>query len=414
MNVQDLFVENNLNEKRKAIADICERSPMFDVATRKVNKRYLEDVNGHWLADFATQSYLGLDFDPHVVNAAINGIQEYGVVVAWCRLVATVDIFNQVEEKIAELVGTEACSVFASTTLLNHGVIPALAGKDGVIFLDKSAHATMYEGAKIARDSGAILVNFQTEDFESLEKLLQQYAHVQKKLILTDGVYSMTGEYANLPQMDRLAKKYNALLFVDDAHGFGVVGENSSESHPYGRRGNGLVRYFGLNYDNIVYIGCFSKAYGAFGSFIACSKKMRSFLISQATPHDLGGAGPAACMSAVLEGLRQNELSGDKKRANIHYLTKKAVTGLKNLGYTLRHTTGFPIINVLLGTSDHIIEISEILYQNHILLTLAPYPMVAKGRESLRITVTTSNTEEEVDQLIRAFALLKESLYLAV
>jgi 8-amino-7-oxononanoate synthase len=207
-----------------------------------------------------------------------------------------------------------------------------------------------------------------------------------------------------------LAKKYGALLFVDDAHGFGVVGENPSDEYPYGHRGNGLVNYFGLNYDNIVYVGCFSKAYGSFGAFIACSKQLRDFLISQATPHDLGGAGPASSMCAVQEGLLINEEQGDHLRQRINTLTQRAVDGLTNLGYRLQHSTKFPIIAVMLGRSEHIIEISEQLYNDHILLTLAPYPMVAKGHEVLRITVTASNTDEEVDQLILAFAKLKPFL----
>lgn len=408
--IQDLFVKDNLSERRETIAEICYKSPMFDVIARKVHKRHLEDINGHWLADFATQSYLGFDFEEDILNANIEAIKKYGGVVAWCRLVATVDLFDKAEKAIAELVGTEACSIFASTTLLNHGVIPALAGNDGVIFLDKSAHATMYEGAKIARDSGAKLISFPQDDFETLESLLKEHKSTTKKLILTDGVYSMTGEYANLPELDLLAKKYNALVFVDDAHGFGVVGENPNKDHPYGHKGNGLIKYFGLDYENMVYVGCFSKAYGSYGSFIACSQKMRDFLLSQATPHDLGGAGPAASMAAVLEGLKINCKRGQEIRSQINRLTKKAIHGLKDLGYTVNNKTGFPIISVWLGSSDHIIDISKILYENHILLTLSPYPMVRKGDEALRITVTTSNTEEEIEQLIKAFTVLKPYL----
>jgi len=410
MNIQDIFIDDNISEQRQMIAEICKNSPMFDVVARKVDNRYLEDDNGHWLADFATQSYLGFDFHPQVIEAAIKGVKEYGAVVAWCRLVATVGPSVKLEQKIAQLVGSEACSIFASTTLLNHGVIPALAGKDGVIFLDKSAHATMYEGAKIARDSGATLVNFPHGDFASLEDLLEKHKTKQKKLILTDGVLSMTGNYANLPEFDRLAKQYDALVFVDDAHGFGVVGENPSEDHPYGHKGNGLINYYGLDLDNMVYIGCLSKAYGSYGSFICCSRKLRSFLLSQATPHDLGGAGPASSMIASLKGLEINKSSGDQRRSKIAHLARKAYKGLEDLGYILSKNTEFPIISVWLGDSENIVEISKLLYQHHILLTLSPYPMVKKGEESLRITVTCTNTEEEVDQLLTAFKILRPYL----
>lgn len=408
--IDEIFIQDNLEGRRKIIAEICSASPMFGVVTRKVHQRSLEDETGHYLADFATQSYLGLDFDPRVIEAAVEGTRKFGTVIAWCRLVSTVNDLTQAEAETAKLVGSEACSIFASTTLLNHGVIPALAGKDGVIFLDKSAHATMYEGAKIARDSGATLVSFPTNDFDVLEKQLKEHQGARKKLILTDGVYSMTGDYADLPRFDALARKYQALVFVDDAHGFGVVGENPSPEFPYGHRGNGLMRYFNLSYDNMVYVGCFSKAYGTFGSFIACSKKLRDFLLSQATPHDLGGSGPASALSALLEGYKINAQEGEEKRARIHRLTQKTIQGLKDLGFVVENKSQFPIVSVFLGKSEDIIEISKILYDNHILLTLAPYPMVQRGKESLRITVTTTNTEEEIDQLLLAFEKLKSFL----
>jgi len=408
--LENLFTENNLSAQRKLISDICKDSPMFDCILHKVKNRQLVDGNGHWLADFATQDYLGFDFEPRVIQAAIHATQEYGTVVAWCRLVATVDLFNRAEQEIANLIGAEAVSIFASTTLLNHGVIPALLGKDGVLFLDKSGHATMYEAGKMARDSGSKLINFPTEDYEALEKLLIEYKDIPKKLIAVDGVNSMTGDYTDLPTLDTLARKYNALVYVDDAHGFGVVGENPDNNHPYGHKGNGLINYFGLNYDNIVYIGCFSKAYGSFGSFIGCSHRMRDFLISQATPHDLGGAGPASAIAALLEGIKINAEKGDEIRQHIYKLTQKALNGLKNLGFDTYNKTSFPIISVPLYNGDLMIEASHILYDNHILLTLAPYPMVKRGNEAFRITVTSINTEEEIDQLILAFGEIKKFL----
>jgi 8-amino-7-oxononanoate synthase len=408
--LETLFTDSNLSAQRKMISDICKSSPMFNCVLHKVKNRHLIDGNGHWLADFATQDYLGFDFEPRVIDAAIEATKQYGTVVAWCRLVATVDLFDRAEQEIAKLIGTEAVSIFASTTLLNHGVIPALLGKDGALFLDKSGHATMYEAGKIARDSGSKLISFPTEDYEALEQLLIENNHISKKLIAVDGVNSMTGDYTNLPVLDKLAKKYDALVYVDDAHGFGVVGENPDINNPYGSKGNGLIKHFGLTYENMLYIGCFSKAYGSFGSFIGCSHKLRDFLISQATPHDLGGAGPASAMAAVLEGVKINAEKGDAIRQRIHILTQRALNGLQDLGFDTYNTTSFPIISVPLYDGDLMIEASHILYQNHILLTLAPYPMVKRGNEAFRITVTSTNTEEEIDQLILAFSKIKEFL----
>lgn len=406
--LEKIFIDKNQNEQRRMIAQICESSPMFDLIVRKIRNRQLYDDNGHLLYDFATQDYLGLGFRPDLLNAVSEGAGKYGINVPWCRLVGTFDIFNQVENRIADLVGSEACNVFASTTLLNHGVIPALLGRNGVLFLDKSGHMTMYEAAKITRDSGSTLVSFPSNDLSALEDLLIEYKDTEKKLICIDGVNSMTGNYSNLPGLDALAEQYNALLYVDDAHGFGVVGENPGDEAPYGYKGNGLVNYFNLDFSHILYIGCFSKAYGSYGSFIACSQRMRTFLISQVTSHDLGGTAPASAMSAVLAGLDINENSGERIRKKIWTLTHQAMNGLRELGFEIDNKTGFPIISVKIKKGSVIVDLSKLLYENNIFLTLSPYPMVKRGKEALRITLTATNTEAEVRQLIKAFSIIKD------
>lgn len=407
--LERVFITENQNVQRRVIAEICDSSPMFDYICHKILNRQITDGNGHVLCDFATQDYLGLSFRPEYLNAVTEGSRMFGVAVPWCRLVGTVELFQQVENIVSRLVGSEACSIFATTTLLNHGVIPALLGKNGLLLLDKSGHMTMYESAKIARDSGSTLVSFPSGDLLNLENLLIQYQDIEKKLICVDGVNSMTGHYSDLPALDALAKKYNALLYIDDAHGFGVVGEQPDDNAPYGYRGNGLVKYFGLDYSNILYVGCFSKAYGAYGAFIACSRRMRNFLISQATPHDLGGTAPASAISAVVAGLKINENEGEAIRRRIWLLTRNAVTSLKRLGFEVSNTTGFPIVSVRINDRNRIIEISKTLYRNHIFLTLSPYPMVKKGDEALRITITAANTEAEIEQLTKAFSVVKNT-----
>jgi 8-amino-7-oxononanoate synthase len=348
--------------------------------------------------------------DPEIIAASKQGLDEYGTLQPWCRLVTVVDNMNQVEEKLAELLGTEAVNIFASTTLLSHGTIPALLGRDGILLLDKSAHATMYEGGKIARDNGSKLVSFRSGDLETLENLLKEHRHIRKKLIAVDGVYSMTGDFADLPKLQELAKAYEALLYIDDAHGFGVIGENPSPDHPFGQRGNGLVRYYGLTYDNILYVGSLAKAFGSMASFIACSKAMREFLLSQSTPHDLGHSARADAMMAALAAIRISAERGDALRDALYQKTRRVIDTLRELGFSVGSTTGFPIINVWLGNSEIMIEASKVLYDNHIILTLAPYPMVTRGNESFRITVTVNNTDEEIEQLIMAFTRLKEFL----
>jgi 8-amino-7-oxononanoate synthase len=280
-------------------------------------------------------------------------------------------------------------------------------GKDGLMFLDKIAHMTMYEAAKMARDSGSKLINFEHEDYTKLEDGLKEHRDNPKKLILVDGAYSMTGNYANLDILAGLARKYNAILYVDDAHGFGVIGENPTESTPYGYKGNGLVRHCAQSYDNILYVGGLSKAYSSLAAFISCSKPMKEFLKAFATPYDLSGPCPTASLQSLLTGLEVNEKIGTQLRGNLFHLTKKTIDGLRDRGFYIDNRTYFPIVSVWIGNTEHLIKASHILWENGILVTLSPYPMVKKGDETLRITVTAANTNDEVDRLLAAFDKIK-------
>jgi 8-amino-7-oxononanoate synthase len=199
-------------------------------------------------------------------------------------------------------------------------------------------------------------------------------------------------------------------LYIDDAHGFGVVGEHPDDSMPFGHKGNGVVKHYGLNYDNILYIGGCSKAYSSLAAFIGCTKEMKTFLQAFATPYDLSGPCPTASLATMLQGLQINEKRGDQIREQLWSVTKKSIEGLRNLGFTVLNKTGFPIVSVRIGNTDDLIATANLLFDEGILVTVAPYPMVKKGDECHRITLTASNTDEEVDQLLAAFKKVKDYL----
>jgi 8-amino-7-oxononanoate synthase len=295
-------------------------------------------------------------------------------------------------------------------TLIHLGVIPSLVGSDGVMLLDKSAHMTMYEAAKGARDSGATLKSFRHGDFDTLESLLNEFKSNPKKLILVDGTYSMTGNYADMPKLSKLARQYDAILYVDDAHGWGVVGERPDEELPYGYRGNGVVRHFDASYENVLYIGGLSKAYSSLAAFVSCDKNLKSFFKAYATPYDLSGPCPTASLQSLITGLAVNEASGDDLRKRLYKLSERTIAGLRDLGFSIDNNTNFPIVSVWIGDSDNLIAASKILWDSGILITLAPYPMVRRGEEMLRITVTAANDGEEVEQLIAAFSKVRDYL----
>jgi 8-amino-7-oxononanoate synthase len=411
MTTEDVMIEANLDENRRSeIRELFTKTKMYNVSALEIKGRQIRVDDTHWIADFASCNYLGLDLDSEMEKAVLPNIEKWGVHPSWCRLVASPDIYNELETKLANLIGTETSFVLPTVTLISIGVIPALVGKSGVLLLDKSAHETMYEAAKIARDSGATLASYRQDDLQVLESLLEEHRENPRKLIMIDGVYSMTGDYPLLPEIVALAKKYNAILYIDDAHGFGVVGEGPTENAPLGHRGNGIVKYFGLDYENILYVGGCSKAYSSLAAFVGCSQKMKTFLEAFATPYDLSGPCPTASLATLLTGLEINEKRGDEYRQKLWDITKSAIDGLREMGFTVMNKTGFPIASVWIGDTDDLVATANILFDEGILVTVAPYPMVRRGDECHRLTFTSANTIEEVHSLLRAFLKVKEYL----
>jgi len=405
------LIEINMSENRRGlIRQMFKTMKQYRVTAEEIKGRKIRTSDNHWVVDFASCNYLGLDLDPEMDKLVTTEIDKWGVHPSWCRLVASPEIYSTLEKKISDLIGTEACVIFPTVTLISIGVLPALVGKTGVLILDKSGHETMYEAAKIARDSGAILESFVQDDFEALEILLKKHTDNPRKVIMVDGAYSMTGDYANLPELMKLAKKYDALVYIDDAHGFGVVGENPSDEFPLGHKGNGIVKYFGMDYENIIYVGGCSKAYSSLAAFVGCSKEMKTFIEAFATPYDLSGPCPTASLATLLQGLEINEKRGEEYRKILYELTDKAIKGLRDLGYTVLNKTGFPIVSVQIGDTEKLIETANVLFDEGILVTVCPYPMMKKGEEVHRITMTSANTQEEVDQLIRSFEKIKKYL----
>ena len=294
----DSIIERNLQSQRSTIHQILAASRMYDADAVQIDGRMIK-IDGAWVADFASCNYLGFDLESSLIEAVEPALRRWGIHPSWCRLVASPHLYTQCEEVLAELTGSPKFLILPTVTLISIGVIPALMGKEGVMFLDKSAHMTMYEACKMARDSGAKLKSFPHGDLDHLAQLLSDHKHEQKKLILIDGVYSMTGNYPDLVRISNLAKEHDAIVYIDDAHGFGVVGERPDDKLPYGYRGNGIVKRAGLRYeeDHLMYVAGFSKAYSSLAAGVACSAATQAFIKAYATPYDLSGPCPTASLA---------------------------------------------------------------------------------------------------------------------
>jgi 8-amino-7-oxononanoate synthase len=216
-----------------------------------------------------------------------------------------------------------------------------------------------------------------------------------------DGVNSMTGNAPDLAEFARIARRYDAMLYVDDAHGFGVIGERASdESSPFGKRGNSVVRHCGESYDRVVLVAGFSKSYSSLAAFVACPTELKELLKTAAPPYLYSGPSPIASLATVLVGLDVNETRGDAIRADLWRKTDKVIQCLDHLGVHTPNRSGFPIIEVPLARHDDIDAAGRFLFEHGIYVTLAAYPLVPKSEVGFRIQMTAANTEAEVDQLV--------------
>jgi 8-amino-7-oxononanoate synthase len=219
-------------------------------------------------------------------------------------------------------------------------------------------------------------------------------------MICIDGVNSMTGNAPDLAAFAELARAHDVILYVDDAHGFGVIGERSpAEACDYGLRGNSIVRHVGESYENIVLVGGFSKAYSSLLAYIACPTALKQVLKTAAPPYLYSGPSPVASLATVLEGLRVNEERGEQLRAKLHRLTWRVLDRLAELGVSTPNESGFPIIEVPLADPDTVDEVGNLLFDRGIYVTMAVYPLVPREEVGFRLQLTAANTDEQVDHL---------------
>lgn len=378
--------------------------PMMDAVIEEVRGRRIR-VGDRWLADFASCNYLGFDLHPEIMAAVEPLVRKWGTHPSWSRLLGNPRPYVEIEEQLTALLGAPDTLVLPTITLIHTSVIPALAGQ-GAVLVDSQAHKTIYEGAAIARGAGASLHRVRAGDAGHLVEVLESLPADISKLVCLDGVNSMTGNAPDLPLYARICREHGALLYVDDAHGFGVIGESPSSGSPWGRRGNSIVRYFGECYDNIVLVAGFSKAYSSLAAFLALPTKLKNYLKVAASPYLYSGPSPTASLATVLAGLRVNETEGDAIRADLHRKTSLVLDQVRRLGLRTLNTSGFPVIELPLGRADDIDAVGRFLFERGIYVTLAPYPLVPKSQVGFRVQVTAANEDSEVQQLNEVLAEL--------
>jgi 8-amino-7-oxononanoate synthase len=386
------------------LAELQRSNPMTDAVVDEIEGRRIR-IGERWLVDFASCNYLGFDLERSIMNRVPEYLERWGTHPSWSRLLGSPVLYEQIERRLTKLLGCEDTLILPTITLIHLSVIPVLAG-GGTIYVDRRAHKTIYEGCQFASLRGATIKRFEHEDPEDLERMLGEPAR-GPRLICMDGVNSMTGNAPDLVRFADLARAHDAILYVDDAHGFGVVGERTSRDlSPFGSRGNGLVRYFGENYDNIVFVAGLSKAYSSLAAFIACPPELKRLLKTAAPPYLYSGPSPTASLATVIAGLDLNDLRGDQIRANLWEKTDIVLRCLERLGVHTPNRSGFPIVEIPLARHEDVDAVGRFLFEQGIYVTLAAYPLVPRSEVGFRVQVTAANTLGEIEYLTDVLAKL--------
>jgi 7-keto-8-aminopelargonate synthetase-like enzyme len=355
-------------------------------------------IGDQWLADFASCNYLGFDLEPQIIESVHSQLMRWGTHPSWSRLLGNPRPYIDIEERLTALLGAEDTLVLPTITHIHTAMIPALVGS-GHVLMDAQAHRTVFDGCAIARGRGATMHRFRTNDLAHLEELLSALAPGRTRLVCMDGVNSMTGNIPDVTAFAALCRRYDALLYIDDAHGFGVVGERPSPSVPYGLRGNSIVRHAGETYENVILVGGFSKAYSSLLAFIALPTWLKNHLKVAAPPYLYSGPSPTASLATVLAGFDLNEERGDRIRHDLARKTRSVLQRVHALGLKTPNVTGFPIIELPLSRAEDLPAVGDFLFDNGIYVTLAAYPLVPRDQVGFRIQVTAANDDEEIEEL---------------
>ena len=357
------------NHNLRTLKEYC---PIDAVRVKRDDKEYLM---------MASNNYLGLTFDSRVIEGALKGTQQYGTGSGGSRLVSgTFPLFTELENELAKFKNTEKALVFNTGYMANVGTISAIADKNTIIFSDALNHASIIDGCRLSR--GAVKA-YSHCDVDELKYLLKQVDRNARKLIVTDGVFSMDGDIAPLDKLYELSRDYNALLMVDDAHATGTIGN-----------GHGTAAYFGLEKEVDIQLGTLSKSLGSVGGYVAANSTIidylvntsRSFIFSTAlSPADIGAA------LAALHVLESDVSVLQRLHENVNYMADQLIS----MGINATNET--PIFPILIGSNEDTLAVSDYLYEAGIIGTAIRPPTVPIGESRIRLTVTAAHNKEQID-----------------
>jgi len=356
-------------------------------------------VDGKEMIMLSANNYLNLTTHPKVVAASVAATQKYGVGSGSVRAISgTMDIHLEAEMKVAEFKGVEACLIYSAGYTANVGLIPTLVrGKQDVIISDELNHGSIIDGVRLTKATRAV---YPHNDMGALERVLQDHSGSERKLIITDGVFSMDGDVAPLDEVTALAEEYGAMVFVDDCHGEGVLGD----------RGAGIVDHFKLQGRVDFEIGSFSKALGVQGGIVAGSEQVRTHALNHSRSWLLSGSQPpgvAAAQKAAVEVLMEEPEHHAKLWANTDKFRKE----MESLGFDLGMSTT-PIIPVMCGESAVAKRLAAEMSELGVVVGAIVFPMVARDGARVRNQLSAGLTDENLDEILIAYEKAGKSIKL--
>lgn len=352
-------------------------------------------MNGKKMIMVGSNNYLGLTNHPKVKEAAIEAVKKYGTGCAGSRFLnGTLDIHVALEEKLAKFMRKESALVLSTGFQVNLGVISALIGKNDVVIIDKMDHASIIDGCRLSYGQ---VKKFKHNDMADLKRVLEENIDTAK-LVVVDGVFSMEGDIANLPDIVDLSKQYNAMLMVDDAHGIGVLGKT----------GRGTSEHFGLEDKVDLIMGTYSKSLASIGGFISGTESVVHYIKHFARSLIFSASPPPASIASVSVALDiiENE---PERREKLWRNTRKMLDGFKNLGFeTCSSET--PIIPIMVGENETAFKMAVMLQNEGVFANVAVSPAVPNGKALIRTSYMATHSDEQLDVVLKAFEKVGKSM----
>ena len=353
-------------------------------------------MDGKKVLMFGSNSYMGLTYEPRIVEAAIKATRKYGTGCAGSRFLnGTLDLHIQLEKELAEFLGKDECLVFPTGFTVNEGVIPTLVDRKDYIICDDRDHASIVDGRRL---SFATQLKYKHNDMEALEKELQKCNPDSVKLIVVDGVFSMEGDLAPLPEIVKLKEKYNASIMVDEAHGMGV----------FGKQGRGVCNHFGVTNQVDVIMGTFSKSFASLGGFVAADKDTINWVRHTARSYIFQASCTPASTAAALEALHifQDE---PERQENLWKITKYALESFRQAGFEIGETES-PIIPLYVRDAEKTFLSTKMAFDEGVFINPVIPPACAPQDTLLRFALMATHTKEQVDMAVEKLTKIFKAL----